>query len=460
MIAQIQLYNTLGRNKTTFTPINPGKIGIYLCGITVYDLCHLGHARVMCSLDSIVRYLESIGYQVTLVRNITDIDDKIIHRARELGSTTEEVTAQNIAAMHQDFAALGLREPDSEPRATGYIAPIVRLITNLIDKGYAYTTPAGDVYYRVKRFASYGALSGKRIDQLQSGARVDIDPGKEDPLDFALWKAAKPGEPSWSSPWGEGRPGWHIECSAMSMQELGHDFDIHAGGPDLIFPHHENEIAQSCAAHDCNYAHYWMHAGPLRMGEDKMSKSLGNYITIRDALAGHRAEVWRVWFAMSHYRSQINFQHELVDQAARVVNRLYLRLRDCDLEVEPLTEHPQLRAFHAAMQDDFNTPLALAAIQAIGGEMATTTGEQHSRLGATMLSLARSLGLLQTAPQTWLAGEQQGDISAERITALLRQRDKARAERNFATADAIRDQLAAAGVVMEDGANGTSWRRH
>jgi len=459
MPPEIRVYNTLTRNKSLLKPLEPGRIGIYLCGITVYDLCHLGHARVMCAFDGLVRYLESIGFGVKLVRNITDIDDKIINRANELGWSADRVTAQNIAAMHRDFSQLGLREPDSEPRATAYIEPILSLISRLIEREYAYPTPQGDVYYRVKRFMGYGRLSGKNINELQSGARVEIEASKEDPLDFALWKAARPGEPSWPSPWGEGRPGWHIECSAMSMRELGADFDIHAGGPDLIFPHHENEIAQSCAAQDCGFAHYWMHAGPLRMGEDKMSKSLGNYITIENALERHPAEVWRMWFAMSHYRSPINYQPELVAQAAKVVDRLYLRLRGCNPEAAAIDGHPHALAFHAAMQDDFNTPLALASIQAIATDMASAEGEKRDRLGATLLQLARSLGLLQSIPDAWLTGDNQEGLSREAIESLITERNQARDARDFARADAIRDQLAAQSVLLEDGPEGTNWRR-
>ena len=458
MLPKVQVYNSLTRSKAPLTTLVQGKVGIYVCGITVYDLCHLGHARVMCAFDTYVRYLESIGYSVRLVRNITDIDDKIINRAAELGMSTEAVAATNIASMHRDFELLHLRQPDSEPRATQYIEPIIQLVRDLIDRGYGYVSEGRDVYFRVKRFADYGKLSGKNIEDLRSGARVDVNHSKEDPLDFVLWKAAKEGEPQWQSPWGMGRPGWHIECSAMSMRELGHDFDIHAGGPDLIFPHHENEIAQSCAAHDCNFAHYWMHAGPLRMGKDKMSKSLGNYVTIAAALEQFPADVWRMWFAMSHYRSPIVYQPELVEQAARVVDKLYRRVRDCDLSAPLFNDHPQVQLFHTAMRDDCNTPEALSALQALATEVPTATGTKRDRLGASVMHLARSIGLLHQDPEKWLT--EGAGMSAEAIEDLIAERNQARQTRDFARADAIREQLTSSGVVLEDSAGGTSWRRH
>ncbi|MEW6727991.1 MAG: cysteine--tRNA ligase [Pseudomonadota bacterium] len=456
----LHIYNTESREKQPFTPIEPGKVRMYVCGMTVYDYCHLGHARVMVVFDMVYRYLKQLRYEVTYVRNITDIDDKIIQRAHERGETIQALTQRFIDAMHEDADALGCLRPDHEPRATGSIPEMLAMIQTLIDKGYAYVAANGDVYYDVSRFEGYGRLSGKHPEDLRAGARVEIGEAKDDPLDFVLWKAAKPGEPAWDSPWGPGRPGWHIECSAMSTTCLGHSFDIHGGGMDLQFPHHENEIAQSEAATGCHYVNYWMHNGFVRVNEEKMSKSLGNFFTVREVLKDFRPEEIRFFILNSHYRSPLNYGDEQLRSARSALTRLYTALRDAGdvTGVAPLPEF--VARFTQAMDDDFNTPEAIAVLFELAGEANKASGEARRQAAATLKHLGGILGLLNEAPEAFLqGGVRQGGLSDAAIEDLIRQRLEARAARDFARADAIRQQLAADGVVLEDGPSGTRWRR-
>ncbi|MEW6692092.1 MAG: cysteine--tRNA ligase [Pseudomonadota bacterium] len=456
----LHIYNTESREKQVFTPIEPGKVRMYVCGMTVYDYCHLGHARVMVVFDMVYRYLKQQGFDVTYVRNITDIDDKIIQRAHERGETIQSLTQRFIDAMHEDADALGCLRPDHEPRATGSIPEMLAMIQTLIDKGYAYVAANGDVYYDVSRFDGYGRLSGKNPDDLRAGARVEIGEAKDDPLDFVLWKAAKPGEPAWESPWGPGRPGWHIECSAMSTTCLGHSFDIHGGGMDLQFPHHENEIAQSEAATGCHYVNYWMHNGFVRVNEEKMSKSLGNFFTVREVLKDFRPEEIRFFILNSHYRSPLNYGDEQLRAARSALTRLYTALRDAG-DVTGAALLPEFVArFTQAMDDDFNTPEAIAVLFELAGEANRHSGEARRQAAATLKHLGGILGLLHEAPEAFLrGGARQGELSEEAIEDLIRQRLEARAARDFARADAIREQLALDGVVLEDGPSGTRWRR-
>ncbi|KAB7622570.1 cysteine--tRNA ligase [Alkalilimnicola sp. S0819] len=461
----LQIYNSLSNTKERFTPLEPGKVRMYVCGMTVYDYCHLGHARAMVVFDMVVRHLRASGYQVEYVRNITDVDDKIIRRAAELGVDMDTLTARFIAAMHEDAAALGVLPPDQEPRATRAMPAIIDMITVLIDKGYAYEAGNGDVYYSVSRFERYGRLSGKRVAELRAGSRVEVGEAKRDPVDFALWKAARPDEPAWDSPWGRGRPGWHIECSAMSTESLGASFDIHGGGLDLQFPHHENEIAQSEAATGCHYANYWMHNGHVRINEEKMSKSLGNFFTVRDILARYRAEQVRYFLLASHYRGPLNYSDQELDGAGHAVERLYLALRGLPDAESPAQSEFAAR-FQAAMDDDFNTPGALAVLFELAREINRQREQDPARaasLGALLRGLGGRLGLLQEDPEQYLRGEAVGPgedgLDDARIEALLAERTQARQDRDFATADRIRDQLQAQGVTIEDGAGGTTWRR-
>lgn len=462
----LKLYSTLSRKLEEFQPRVAGKIGLYVCGITVYDYCHLGHARVLVGFDTIVRYLRWRGWEVDYVRNITDIDDKILVRASERGIPYTELTEQFIKAMHEDERALGNLAPDREPRATVHIDDIVALIARLEHKGLAYRADNGDVYYRVSRFPGYGKLSGRNPEELLAGARVELSTEKEDPRDFALWKAAKPGEVSWSSPWGDGRPGWHIECSAMSMRCLGETFDIHGGGPDLIFPHHENEIAQSEGATGKCFANYWMHAGPLRVDNEKMSKSLGNFFTIRDVLKTHLPEVVRFLVLSSHYRSPINYSEDSLHQALAQLERFYAALRDfTDLapaHPDRVAQSPYTARFIAAMDDDFNTPEALAVLHDLVRELNPLSREgspQAIELAGVLKALGGVFGILQMDPLAFRRGgavDQAGDAA---IDDLVAQRQQARKDRDFARADAIRDQLSAMGVVIEDTRDGAVWRR-
>ncbi len=460
----LKLFNTLTRRKEKFVPIEPGKVRMYVCGMTVYDLCHLGHARVLVVFDVIVRHLRALGYEVTYVRNITDIDDKIILRARKNGETIESLTERYIAAMHEDADALGVLRPDFEPRATESMDDILKMIGELLDKGYAYQGENGDIYYSVSRFEHYGQLSGKKLEDLRAGARVDVDEDKRDSLDFVLWKAAKPGEPAWPSPWGEGRPGWHIECSAMSTECLGAHFDIHGGGMDLQFPHHENEIAQSEAATGEHFVNYWIHNGFVQVDKEKMSKSLGNFFTVREVLARYQPEEVRYFILASHYRSPLNYSDDNLDKARGALQRLYTALRGSspDAGAGPVAEY--VERFDAAMNDDFNTPEALAVLFDLARAInrARDAGDpQLDALVATLRQLGGRLGLLQSDPDVYLRGEtSDGDDSDDAIIDdLVAQRQAARERRDWAEADRIRDLLAGQGIELEDTAEGTRWRR-
>jgi len=453
----LQITNSLTRTKEEFIPLTPGRVRMYVCGMTVYDLCHLGHARVFVVFDMVTRWLRASGYQVEYVRNITDIDDKIINRAQENGETPAELTERFIAAMHEDERALGVLPPDHEPRATQYVAQMLALIEQLIHNGLAYPAPNGDVYYSVRSFPEYGRLSGKSLDELRAGERVEVDPNKHDPMDFVLWKAAKPGEPAWASPWGSGRPGWHIECSAMSADLLGKHFDIHGGGQDLQFPHHENEIAQSEGAHACKFVNYWLHNGFVRVDNEKMSKSLGNFFTIREVLERYDAEVVRFFILRAHYRSPLNYSDAHLDDAKGALTRLYTALKHAPAETWTIDwSQADAARFRAAMDDDFNTPEALAVLF----DLASSANRGDSAAAQRLRALAATLGLLQRDAETFLkAGAAAGGISETEIEALIAARQAARQAKNFAESDRIRDQLIAAGVVLEDGAGGTGWRR-
>lgn len=467
-LPEIQVYNTLTRQKERLQPITPGQIKMYVCGVTVYDLCHIGHARVMVVFDMITRYLRERGYQVTYVRNITDIDDKILKRADENNEPINQLTQRMIEAMHEDEARLGVLRPDVEPRATAYIDQIIALVQTLEQKGYAYAAANGDVYYRVRKFAGYGQLTNRQLDELQAGARVEVDGFKEDPLDFVLWKAAKEGEISWPSPWGEGRPGWHIECSAMSTCCLGNTFDIHGGGPDLPFPHHENEIAQSEAATGQKYVNTWMHAGAVRVDQEKMSKSLGNFFTIRDVLEQHDAEVIRYLLLASHYRSAINYAESALHEARKGLERFYTALNHITpvSDAEQVAQAGDWRArFMQVMDDDFNTPEALAVLfdltRALNRALEAEEMLLASALAAELRDLGGILGLLQQEPQAFLQGGQtaQSSVNPDVIETLIEKRLMAKQERDFAEADRIRDELAAQGVILKDTKDGTSWTR-
>nr|WP_067295475.1 cysteine--tRNA ligase [Marinobacterium profundum] len=458
----LQIYNTLSKDKVPFEPIDAGKIRMYVCGITVYDFCHIGHARVMVSFDVITRYLRARGWDLTYVRNITDVDDKIIKRAAENGETPDVLTGRMIQAMHEDETRLSVLRPDMEPRATAHMDDILALVQTLIEKGFAYAASNGDVYYRVEKFEGYGKLTRQNIDELRSGSRVNVEEAKESPLDFVLWKAAKPGEVSWESPWGPGRPGWHIECSAMSKCCLGDTFDIHGGGPDLPFPHHENEIAQSEAANGVQYVNTWMHAGPVRVNSEKMSKSLGNFFTIRDVLEKYDAEVVRYFLASVHYRSYIDYSEDSLKEARSALERFYQALGSVECADAELDNDFEAR-FFAAMDDDFNTPKAMAVLFELVSELNRAVREgsvDAGKLAAQLKRLGGIIGLLQQSPDAFLKGEDRaGDLGAEQIEALILQRKNARTNRDFALSDKIRDDLAAQGVILKDDRSGTSWYR-
>jgi cysteinyl-tRNA synthetase len=460
-IMSLQIYNDLHNKKEEFKPIEPGKMRMYVCGMTVYDYCHLGHARMIVVFDVVYRYLQARGYDVTYVRNITDIDDKIIQRANERSEPFTELTQRFIDAMHEDLDALGVLPPTIEPRATGHIPEILEMIQRLIDKEHAYVTESGDVYYSVTSFKDYGQLSGKSIEDLKSGARVESSEEKRDPLDFALWKAAKPGEPAWDSPWGKGRPGWHIECSAMSTKALGDTFDIHGGGADLTFPHHENEIAQSEGATGHHFVNYWMHNGFVRVNDEKMSKSLDNFFTIREIMAHYRPEEIRYFILTSHYRSPLNYDEEHLLNARQALTRFYTALRGLP-EAELGEAEEYVQAFNKAMDDDFNTPEALAAMFELVREInKVRTGDEQkaARMAAELKHMGSILGILQDDPEQWLRGGATEGLSDEEIEDLIQQRLDARAAKNWAEADRIRDELKDKGIVLEDGAGGTTWRR-
>lgn len=459
-MADLQIYSTLSKTKDAFKPLVGNQVRMYVCGMTVYDFCHIGHARVMVAFDVIARWLRHRGYDLTYVRNITDIDDKIIRRAQENGESFEDLTARMIAAMHEDEARLSVLRPDIEPRATGHIAGMHEMIQTLIDKGYAYAPGNGDVYYRVGKFAGYGKLSRKKIEDLRIGARIEVDESKEDPLDFVLWKGAKPGEPSWDSPWGAGRPGWHIECSVMSTCCLGETFDIHGGGPDLVFPHHENEIAQSEAATGKLYAASWMHAGAVRVDGEKMSKSLGNFFTIREVLEKYHPEVVRFLLVSSHYRSPINYSEDNLKEAKGALERFYTALRGLP-QVAAEGGEAFVERFAAAMDDDFGTPEAVAVLFEMAREINRLRDSEPAAaagLAARLRELAGLLGVLQLDADEFLQAGAAGKVNAAQVEALIQARLDARAAKNWAESDRIRDELTALGVVLEDGKGGTTWR--
>lgn len=455
----LKIYNTLAREKQVFTPIQAGKVSMYVCGMTVYDFCHLGHARVMVVFDMVSRWLRTSGYEVTYVRNITDIDDKIIKRANENNETIGQLTQRFIDAMDEDSAQLGVIRPTLEPKATEYVNGMIEMIQTLIDKGFAYTAANGDVFYAVNQFEGYGKLSGKSLEDLRAGERVEVDTFKQDPMDFVLWKAAKPNEPSWDSPFGgpnhgKGRPGWHIECSVMSSHLLGAHFDIHGGGQDLQFPHHENEIAQSEATHRCQMVNYWMHNGFVRVDDEKMSKSLGNFFTIRTVLEKYDAEVVRFFILRAHYRSPLNYSDQHLDDAKLALTRLYTALRGqvaADVEVD--WQQPLAARFKLAMDDDFNTPEAFAVLFDLANELNKSKSTETAGL---LKKLAGILGLLQRNPDDFLQGDMSQTLN---IDGLIQARTEAKKAKNFAEADAIRKQLLEAGIVLEDSPQGTSWRR-
>ncbi len=458
-MTQLTLHNTLSRKKEEFVPLTPGQVRMYVCGMTVYDYCHLGHARVLVVFDMITRWLRASGYDVTYVRNITDIDDKIIKRALDNGEPFTALTQRFIDAMHEDSVALGVLPPTHEPRATEYVGKMLTMIQTLIDRDHAYPASNGDVYYAVDSFPTYGRLSGKSLEDLRAGERVEIDPYKRDAMDFVLWKAAKPGEPSWPSPWGAGRPGWHIECSAMGSDLLGAQFDIHGGGQDLQFPHHENEIAQSEGAHDCKFVNYWLHNGFVRVDDEKMSKSLGNFFTIREVLEKYDAEVVRFFILRAHYRSPLNYSDQHLDDAKAALNRLYTALRGVAASAAGVDwSAPAPARFKAAMDDDFNTPEALAVLFDLAAEVNRSRDPVQAGL---LKELGGVLGLLQRGPEEYLqAGPASDDgYTPERIQALIDERLAARKAKDFKRSDAIRDELKGAGILLEDGPGGTTWRR-
>jgi len=460
----LKIHNSLSGEKEEFKPLRPDEVRMYVCGMTNYDYIHVGHARMLVAFDLVQRYLRSLGYKVTYVRNITDIDDKIIERAAANGENWADLARRFTVAMHEDCATLGLQNPDLEPRATEFIAPIIAMIQTLIDKGYAYAAGNGDVMYSVRKFPNYGRLSRKKIDDLRVGSRVQVDEAKHDPLDFVLWKHAKPGEPSWASPWGAGRPGWHIECSAMSTSLLGDYFDLHGGGEDLKFPHHENEIAQSCAACDAPFVRTWMHNGFVRVNDEKMSKSLGNFFTVREVLKTLRdPEVLRCFLLSSHYRGPINYSAVQLAQADETLLGLYRALKDAP--PRGVVDAAEVTRFRAAMDDDFNTPEALAVMQGVARNLnlAKAAGSESavSNGAATLRTLGAMLGVLQQDPDNYLkrsAGN--NSLSDGEVEALLASRREARAVKDFAESDRIREVLSAAGILVEDKPGGrTEWRR-
>ena len=460
----LQIFNTLSKTKEPFHPINSEHIGIYVCGMTVYDFCHMGHARVLVMFDIITRHLRRQFPKVTYVRNITDIDDKIIKRAIDNGESIDQLTNRFIDAMHEDEKALGILPPDVEPRATESMNEIFYMIETLVEKGIAYQGKGGDVYYSVRKFPNYGKLSGKNLDDLEAGARVDVEDDKDDPLDFVLWKMAKPEEPSWESPWGDGRPGWHIECSAMSSNHLGNHFDIHGGGMDLSFPHHENEIAQSEGAHDCKFVNTWMHVGFVNVNEEKMSKSLGNFFTIREVLESYDGETLRYFILSSHYRSPLNFSDANLDNAKNAITKLYTSLRGLKSSTASTDEISQRldyeQRFDAALDDDFNTPIAISILFEISKQINLEKEKDvdfASALSGLLVRLGGYLGILQNSPEDFL--KQGVQLSDEEIDQKIKDRNLARSEKDFALSDQIRDELEAHGIILEDSAEGTSWRR-
>jgi len=454
----LKLYNTLTNKKEIFEPIEQGKVGMYVCGVTVYDNCHLGHARAYVAFDILVRYFRYQGYKINYVRNITDIEDKIIERANENSESIYDLTSRTIASMHADFQGLGLIEPNSEPKATEYIDGMVTMIEDLITKGHAYVADNNDVFFSVRSYEEYGKLSNKVLDDLDPGSRISEDQAKADPLDFVLWKSAKPEEPSWDSPWGKGRPGWHIECSVMSLEKLGKNFDIHGGGPDLIFPHHENEIAQSKCSNDSEFANYWIHSGLLKIGGEKMSKSLGNFALIKDLIKQYHFEVIRLFLISSHYRSELSFDDGSLNQARAALERLYttLQLNDEDAE-NTAKENPFIEAFEMAMNDDLNTPKAVSILFDLAKEL-NSNKDKNSRNEQlyAFKTIANNLGLLTDKPENFFKfGAEVDDLFIqEKIDA----RNLARNQKDFVRADEIRDELSDMGVLLDDGPDGTTWK--
>jgi len=458
----LQIYNTMTQAKEIFCPIDEGKVRIYVCGLTVYDYTHLGHARMLVAFDVIVRYLRAKGLDVTYVRNITDIDDKILNRAVENNELFSDLTERFIESMHEDEKSLNVLPPDQEPRATGHIDQIISMIEVLLKKEFAYRADNGDVYFSIQRFPDYGKLSKKKMDELLEGARIEVGELKIDPRDFVLWKSSPDDGVGWDSPWGYGRPGWHIECSAMSTSALGDNFDIHGGGTDLLFPHHENEIAQSECATGSKFANYWMHNGPLRVDSEKMSKSLGNFFTVREVLKKYDAEVVRHLLIASHYRSPINYSEQSLQQSAKALERFYIALQDLDLlNAKTLVNSKFEKAFFSAMDDDFNTAEAFGVLFEIVTEINKQKGENSdlaNQLGKLLVSLGGVLGVLQAVPDDFLRSDQSIEIDEATIDQLIAEREKARLDKNWGRADEIRDQLLAMKVVVEDDVGGSSWR--
>ena len=459
----LKIFNTLSRQKEEFKPINGNKIGMYVCGVTIYDLCHIGHGRTFVAFDVVSRYLRYLGYDLTYVRNITDVDDKIIKRAAENNETCDQLTERMLVEMYRDFDALNIARPDFEPKATAHIKEIIKLVELLLKREHAYVADNGDVMFSVETDKDYGILSRQNLEQLQAGARVEVVDVKRNPMDFVLWKMSKPGEPSWSSPWGNGRPGWHIECSAMNNKQLGNHFDIHGGGSDLMFPHHENEIAQSCCAHDGSYVNYWMHSGMVMIDHEKMSKSLNNFFTIRDVLAHYDAETVRYFLMSGHYRSQLNYSEENLKQARASLERLYTALRGTNSQTNPAGGNEFKSRFNDAMNDDFNTPEAYSALFDMVREINRLKSEDPvavDGLAAQLRELAAILGILQQDPETFLQGGAQGESDdVAKIEALIKQRNDARQAKDWALADDARNQLTEMGIILEDGPQGTIWRR-
>jgi cysteinyl-tRNA synthetase len=459
----LHIHNSLTKQKELFTSIVPGKVKLYVCGMTVYDFCHVGHARVMVVFDVVTRYLKASGYEVNYIRNITDIDDKIIARANEKNETIQELTERFISEMHKDADALGAERPDAEPKATESISEMLVMIETLISKGLAYTAGNGDVYYDVSEFPNYGKLSGRNINELRAGERVEVNEAKNDPMDFVLWKAAKLGEPAWESPWGRGRPGWHIECSAMSAHCLGEHFDIHGGGLDLQFPHHENEIAQSEGAHGCQSVNYWMHNGFVRIDDEKMSKSLGNFFTVREVLKQYQAEVVRYFILTSQYRSPLNYSDEQLEQAKNSLTKFYSALRGIKADESVIWQNNEEYGarFKAAMDDDFNTALALSVMadvrQDLNKLLEQGSSGQQGYLAGLLHSFGEVLGLFQQDTEAFFDSDKGDDV--ELIKALISARNKARDDKDWGKADQVRDELKARGIILEDAAGKTIWRR-
>lgn len=461
----LKIYNTLTRNKEDFVPIVPNHIGMYVCGVTIYDLCHIGHARTFVCFDVIVRYLRYRGYEVKYVRNITDIDDKIIRRANENGESIGELTDRMAKCMHEDFDALNIIRPDIEPKATEHIDDIIGIVKMLVEQGHAYVADNGDVMFSIDSYPEYGRLSKQNLEKLQAGARVGVEDSKKNPLDFVLWKKSKPGEPMWNSPWGQGRPGWHIECSAMNHRYLGTNFDIHGGGSDLMFPHHENEIAQSCCAFHDRYVNTWIHSGMVMINKEKMSKSLGNFFTIRDVLKEYDGETVRFFLMSGQYRSALNYSQENLDLARTGLTRLYTSLADVpavDYREEYGTSF--VKRFKTAMDDDFNTPEAYSVLFDLAREinrLKASDIDEAAKLASVLRKLGYVMGILQQNPEAYLkAGKtEQDDAEVARIEALIEERKNAKKNKDWAKADAVRNELQGMGIIIEDGPNGTTWRR-